>query len=89
MTPNQRFRGKGRIAGESPGLVTVGGAPSQRKVLCMDSASHSVVSISHSAPDGTYRFSNLDPSRRYYLVAFDHTETYNAVIRDNITPVTE
>lgn len=80
--------GSGYIAGEDPGLVTVAGALAARRVRCIDSLTGKVVGEQASSSDGTYRFNNLNPARKYILIAFDHQLVYNAVIRDNITPAT-
>jgi len=81
------FAGGGIIAGNSPGLVTVAGAPAARAVHLRDAQTHRLVARTFSAADGTYRFESLNPDRRYYLVAFDHARRFNAVIRDGIQPV--
>lgn len=83
------FGGDGFIAGADPGLVTVAGAPSARRVHLHDQITGRRIGSTVSGADGTYRFDNLNPARRYYLLAFDHQHIFNAVIRDNIQPATE
>lgn len=78
--------GRGFIAGQAPGLVTVAGSPASREVRALDRKSGLLLSRTRSAADGTYVLNGLDPRFRYTVIAFDHTETFNAVIRDNITP---
>jgi len=81
------FAGDGIIAGNSPGLVTVAGAPAARAVHLRDAQTHRLVARTFSGTDGTYRFDDLNPDRRYYLVAFDDSRRFNAVVRDGIQPV--
>jgi len=82
-----KFSGKGLIAGQDPGLVTVGGAPGSRRVLLTDSASRRLVSRGASNAAGQYEFYGIDPDRHYTVEAVDHLGVYNAVIRDRIRPV--
>lgn len=86
---DHRVAGNGYIAGIAPGLVTVGGAPSARRVLLQDDLTRAIVASTMSKPDGTYRFDHLAPDRRYTVTGFDHNHVYNAVIRDNLTPAVE
>jgi hypothetical protein len=86
----RRFYGAGRIAGDLPsGLVTVAAVPAKREVMLFTARCRKLVATTLSAADGRYSFDYLDASRRYVLVAFDHELQFNAVIRDNIAPVTE
>lgn len=39
-----------------------------------------------TASDGTYTFADLELTEQYCVVAFDPTQTYNAVVYDLITP---
>ncbi|MFW6024081.1 MAG: hypothetical protein ACOC8P_00500 [Dichotomicrobium sp.] len=87
-SPRSTFFGTGIIAGQLPGIVTVAGAPAARQIVLHVQHTHRSVAVTYSAPDGTYRFDHIDPNRRYYVTAFDHTRRFNAVIRDNITPKT-
>lgn len=40
-----------------------------------------------SKTDGAYEFKGI-AIQEYYVIAYDHTGTYNAVIKDSITPDT-
>lgn len=81
--------GNGFIAGIAPGIVTVGGAPASRRIEVIDIQTRRTVASTVSAADGTFRINNLNPSRRYRVLAYDHQLVYNAVIRDNITPAVD
>ena len=84
-----RYSGSGYIGGESPGLVTVAGAPASRRVILASSPTMRPIEDQLSAEDGTYRFNNLNPHRKFAVLAVDHQLQFNAVIRDNITPAEE
>jgi len=85
--PSLRFYGTGRIAGDAPGLVTVGGIPAARRIHLHDAITHLRVARTISRGDGSWSFENLDASRLYYVIAFDHEGRFNAVIRDRVQPV--
>ena len=79
--------GKGRISG----FVTKEGTPSDtpvsRRVRLYLDRDGVLISETWSSPiDGSYSFNNINETRQYYVVAFDHTAFYNAVIGDLITP---
>lgn len=78
--------GAGYFAGESPGLVTVAGSPASRKIEVYDSLTGLLAGVTVSAADGTWSVNNVNPARRYRIIAYDHTGKFNAVIRDNVTP---
>ncbi len=80
------FRGKGYIAGEVPGIVTVAGSAASRRVVVLDKQTRLPVRSTVSAADGTFRIDGLNPNRNFVVIAFDHQLQFNAVIRDNITP---
>lgn len=35
---------------------------------------------------GNWRFDNLDPAQRYGVIAYDHTGTYDPVVKLNLIP---
>lgn len=80
--------GPGRIAGQAPGLVTIGGAPGSAKIRLYERETGRLVWSTVSKADGSYEFRNLS-IRPYVLVAFDPDERFNAAVMDNITPVVE
>lgn len=45
------------------------------------------VGASLSDPNtGAYTFINIDPAEKYFVLAFDHTLNYNAVVKSDVTP---
>lgn len=78
--------GNGYLAGESPGLLTVAGSPASRRIDVYEIVTGILVASKISGLDGSWRVNNLNPARRYRVIAYDHTLQFNAVIRDNITP---
>lgn len=80
--------GKFRVAGS----VYVDGVPDvpvSRKVQLFDRDSASCVrDVWSDAATGAYAFEQLPkPAGGYFVVAFDHTATHNAVIKDRINAV--
>lgn len=79
--------GRGVIAGKVTEQAVPTDLPVMRKVWLCDKQTGSVMRQQWSNAAGEYFFKNIDQSKTYYVIAFDHTGTYNAVIRDNIVPV--
>ena len=42
-----------------------------------------------SAADGSWSFSDLDPSRRYHAIAYDHTGVHDPVLKLNLVPTVD
>jgi hypothetical protein len=80
------IHGKGRIAGVSPGLVTVDGTPAARDVTLILRSEQRVVARTVSAGDGSYEFGHLDEAQTFVVFAWDRHNEHNAAIADNITP---
>lgn len=84
----QRYRihGKGRIAGVSPGLVTVDGQPAARDITLVLREEQRIVARTISKSDGSYEFKYLDQAQLFLLYAWDRHNAHNAAIADFITP---
>lgn len=39
-----------------------------------------------NATTGQYSFIDVDPAEKYFVLAFDHTLNYNAVVKSDVTP---
>ena len=90
-TDNLRFSdpiygGRGYIAGEAEGIVSVGGQPAERKILLFERPNFKVIRTQWSKPDGTYRFDFLNPEKEFLMVALDHKKQYEPVSYDFIKP---
>ena len=90
-TDNLRFSdpiygGRGYIAGEGEGIVSVGGQPAERKILLFERQNFKVIRTQWSKPDGTYRFDFLNPEKEFLMVALDHKKQYEPVSYDFIKP---
>lgn len=85
LTPGQD--GDGYIAG----LTEIQGVPvsltGNRRVRLYRKRDGVLVAETFSDSVGAYIFRNLSLVDRYFVVAFDETLNYNAVIKDNILPV--
>jgi hypothetical protein len=79
---SQHFAGWGKIYG----TVTENAQPISCMLRLYDYVSGALVAVTHSAPDGSYQFGNLDMTRIYTLVAYDPNKNYNSIIRDLIKP---
>lgn len=83
-----RSAGNGFIQG-SVKVKTLGGdTPVSRPVRLYRNDTGEFVWKTMSYPDGSYRFDNLDVDKRFFVVAFDSTGLYRAVIADNLKPET-
>lgn len=68
------------------GTVKVLNVPARKQVKLFDKISNLFVKATWSAGDGTYSFTDIDPSREYFVVAHDETGMYNAVVKDGLKP---
>lgn len=81
------FGGRGVINGTVKEKSTPANLPLFRKVRLIDERSGYVVAETWSdATTGNYSFANIDRSRTYTVVSYDHTGLYRAVIADRLTP---
>lgn len=70
------------------GTVKEGAIPvAARKVFLLDKRNMALLRCTVSASDGSYAFAGLNKSLKYVVIAFDHTQNFNAVIADSVTPV--
>lgn len=81
------FGGNGIIVGTVKEKSTPSNIPLYRRVRLVEQRSGYVVAETWSnATTGAYTFANIDRSRKYTVVSYDHTGFYRAVIADNLTP---
>ncbi|CAM3306594.1 LamG-like jellyroll fold domain-containing protein [Halomonas lysinitropha] len=74
---------QGRISGNT---TDPNGNPVSRRVRCFERTTGRIVREGWSNSAGYYQFDDLDPAKRFTIVAHDHTGEYNAVIADNAQP---
>lgn len=81
------FGGLYRVQGTVKEKASPSNVPLRRRVQLYDHATSLMVREMWSdAATGAYTFSEVNGSLKYYVVAFDHTGGYRAVIADNLTP---
>lgn len=79
--------GNGVINGTVKEKSTPINVPLHRRVRLIDQRSGLVVAEAWSnETTGAYSFANIDRSRVYTVISYDHTTLYRAVIADNLTP---
>ena len=71
----------GVIAGT---VLDIQAQPVSRRVRVHERSTGRIVRETWSDADGKYRFTDLDPRRAFYVMAFDHTLQQNAVVSDNV-----
>lgn len=92
MPPREALRdledfGAFRIVGTVKEKALPSNLPLRRRVQLFDQVGGRLVREAWSdAATGAYAFHGIRGDRRYFVVAFDHTESYRAVIADNLTP---
>lgn len=79
------YGGAYRITGSIMIQASPTDLPMSAKVRLYKKNDGNLVKEVFSAADGSYIFNNI-ANTSYYLIAFDHTGSYNAVIRDSILP---
>lgn len=75
-----------KATGVISGIVTIQGTIAARKVRLFNKSTGQLVGQVMSGVDGSYTFTNLDPTFEYFAVGHDYTRAYNAVIQDMIQP---
>jgi hypothetical protein len=78
--------GAGVITGNVTEGTPLSSAPVVRKVRLFHKNSAVLMAETWSNSTGDYGFYNVDPTVEYFVVAHDHTRTYNAVVQDMIQP---
>lgn len=68
------------------GTVKVLNNPARKQVKLFDKVSNAFIKATWSADDGAYSFTDIDPTREYFVVAHDETGMYNAVVKDGLKP---
>lgn len=86
MFADSVYGGRGYIAGEAEGIVTVGGQPAERKILLFERRNFKVIRTQWSKHNGSYRFDHLNPNKEFLMVALDHKKQYEPVSYDFIKP---
>ena len=77
--------GNGIIRGTVKEKALPHDTPLRRRVVLLNDLDHRVVRETWSdALTGDYAFTEIDPNRRYTVLAYDHTGTYRAVVADNL-----
>lgn len=81
---------EGRLGCQLVGTVAIKGVPEHqpvsRPVRLYAQGSGLLVAETRSDAQGHYRFDGLDPSERYFAVAFDTERWYRAVVADQLVP---
>mgnify|MGYP005862991087 CR=1 FL=1 len=78
------YIGRGRIAG----ATAIDAVPAAALVKVFLKSNNRVVGAARSASDGNYEVGMLNTNMVVYVIAFDPDEQFNAVIFDNVVPVT-
>lgn len=83
---DERYGGHGLIAGTAGGIVTVGGRPAARRILCISRENFRIVRDTWSKPDGSYLLPHLNPDKDFIVLALDHEQKFEPVAWDWVRP---
>lgn len=78
--------GRGRIAAKVEIKSTPVNMPVARRVVLLRHVDDKKVAETWSDALGNYSFADIDERQTYYVIAFDHTGSYRAVIADKLRP---
>lgn len=81
-----QYGGRGYIAGEAEGIVTVNGQPASRRIYLFARPKMECIADTWSKADGSYRFDRLKEDEEYLMVATDYKKQYEPVSYDFIKP---
>jgi len=80
---NGTYHGSGAIDGDiNKEMVNYANA----KICVFDRINRALVWEFSPNTDGRYSIRNINPSREYFLIAFDNAREYNAVVEDMVKP---
>ena len=82
------FGGSGTITGTTKVKSSPSNLPVSRRVRLYEKRSGMLIREIWSNSTGAYTFKYLNTDYTYYVTAFDHTNTYEAVASDNLVPTT-
>ena len=85
-TPHRLYGGRGYIAGQAEGIVTVNGNPASRRIYLFVRPQMVCVADQWSKDDGSYRFDRLNEDLEYLMVGTDYKKQYEPVSYDFIKP---
>lgn len=83
---DERYGGHGLIAGTAGGIVTVGGKPARRRILCISREDFHIVRDVWSKSDGSYLLQHLNPEKDFIVLALDHEQKFEPVAWDWVRP---
>lgn len=71
--------------------------PATRRVHLLNAEVQSLISVQAtplgettiSSDSGYWEFKNLDPSKKYHVIAYDHTGQYDPVVKMNLIPTVD
>lgn len=89
ISPVYLLRHQGYIAGTGDGLVSVGNKPASRKIYVLDTQTLAIIKTAVSLDNGHYLITNLDPSRKYLIMARDYKGEYEPSCYDNVSPAAD
>lgn len=79
----------GYIAGTGDGIVTVAGVPARCEILVFDALESVLVQRISSLPNGRYMAQNLNPIKKYMILARDYNKEYEPAVWDYVAPATD
>ncbi|MBY0572044.1 MAG: hypothetical protein K2P84_00050 [Undibacterium sp.] len=85
LTRDNFHGGPGQIQGTVKQAHIPNDLPLRRRVRLHRKIDGQLICETWSTLDGAYAFNDV-PVQPYYIITFDHTGTYNAVIADSIVP---
>lgn len=85
VLPKPYIVGVGIITGTTKIRALPVDLPVSRPVSLYD-AEGNLVAKTQSASNGNYQFAGLRPGVKYFVIAFDTTNAYRAVVADNLNP---
>lgn len=80
---NPTYHGSGAIDGD---ITKEMANYANAKICVFDRINRALIWEFSPNTDGRYSVRNINPAREYFLIAFDNTREYNAVIEDMVKP---
>lgn len=81
---------KGYVAGANDGIATINGIAKACKIYALDTNNLNVLMVATALPNGHYLIPNLNPNKRYLILARDNVvnrmRQFEPCAYDDITP---
>lgn len=86
LLQNIAFGSKKTVASIKGSIEKLGGKYQNATIFLYNKANYQPLAVCMPDANGNYQFLGLNTDLKTFIVAFDNSKQYNAVIQDNVVP---